>query len=604
MKKKLYILLVVCGGAGLPSFLLPNNNPRQQLAAWYSLQFRQLNGHLQQLQNAVYTNQPLILIRANFKQARLDYKRLEWILAYYFEGDLNCFNGPATPFIEEEDPSAHQEPQGFQMIESFIYPDYQVPDKQALLGYINKMRIIAEGLGNNPGLFKPDAFIPDAFIEELYRILALGITGFDSPLAHFSLQEAHAALGSLLYAATLYKEDWQAADASAYQRLLTKIHAATGYISQHTNFERFNRMEFIVKFLNPLCEAMGRIKNKGRYPNNTARYSLIKKNGSLFTPENLDRSRYKYDDTLNLPAIELGRQLFYEPLLSVNNNRSCAGCHRPEKAFTDGLPKALQLDEHSSLPRNTPTLWNAALQMNLFYDSRQTKMEDLVLEVLANEKEMNSGAAASVHKLRENSHYRTAFRLAYADTAIQVKNIANAIARYLQTLVSYNARFDKYMRGKQAVLDTTEINGFNLFAGKARCATCHYIPLFNGSKPPLYYYQESEVIGVPATADTVSPAADADPGRVKILALAFFDHSFKTPGLRNIALTAPYMHNGVYQTLEEVIDFYDRGGGQGTGVTTPYQTLPPTRLNLSKTEKMELKAFLLTLTDTATAVHY
>jgi cytochrome c peroxidase len=602
MKKKLYTLLIVCCSAGLPSFLLPNNTPQQQLAAWYSQQFSLLNQRLQQLQNAVHSNQPASVIRADFMQARLAYKRLEWILAYYFEGDLNRFNGAATPFIEEEDPSAYQEPQGFQMIESFIYPTYQINNKQALLGYITKLRVISTGLGNNPALFKPDAFIPDALMEELYRILALGITGFDSPLAKHSLEEADAALGSVLFAATVYRQHWHAIDARAYQNFITTLRAGTRYIRQHNNFERFNRMEFIVSFMNPICEAIGTIKTKGNYPGNAARYSLIKKNGSLFRQQSLDGSLYTYDDTLNIPAIELGRQLFYEPLLSVNNKRSCAGCHRPEKAFTDGLPKAMQLDEHSSLPRNTPTLWNAALQMNLFYDSRQTRMEDVVLEVLANEKEMNSGAGATVQKLRNNIQYKTAFVQAYGDTAIQVKNIANAIARYLQTLVSYNAGFDKYMRGQPTAMDATEINGFNLFAGKARCATCHYIPLFNGSKPPLYYYQESEVIGVPATPDIVSPAADPDAGRIIILPLPFFDHSFKTPGLRNIALTAPYMHNGAYQTLEQVIDFYDRGGGQGMGVQTPYQTLPANKLHLSPTEKIQLKAFLLALTDTSSAV--
>ena len=147
-------------------------------------------------------------------------------------------------------------------------------------------------------------------------------------------------------------------------------------------------------------------------------------------------------------------------------------------------------------------------------------------------------------------------------------------------------------------MNAAEINGFNLFMGKAKCATCHYVPLFNGSKPPTYYYQESEVIGVPATADTLHPLLDSDSGRIHTLNLDFFNHAFKTPTLRNIALTAPYMHNGVYKTLEEVIDFYDKGGGQGLGLSLPNQTLPADKLQLTKTEKKNLKAFLLTLTDT------
>jgi len=287
--------------------------------------------------------------------------------------------------------------------------------------------------------------------------------------------------------------------------------------------------------------------------------------------------------------------------LSVNGRRSCAGCHQPAKAFTDGLPKAMQLDEHSTLPRNTPTLWNAALQKNLFYDSRQTSLDHLVMEVLGNDQEMNKGAVNAIEKIKKQNEYLLLYRKAYpfADSTITDKKIVNALAMYVRTLVSYNSRFDNYMRGQANKMTSVEINGFNLFMGKAKCGTCHYAPLFNGTKPPVYYYQESEVLGVPASADTLHPVIDNDPGRITILHLDFFDHAFKTPTLRNIALTAPYMHNGIYKTLEEVIDFYNRGGGQGLGLAVPNQTLPPDKLGLTTTEKTALKAFLLTLTDTS-----
>ncbi len=175
--------------------------------------------------------------------------------------------------------------------------------------------------------------------------------------------------------------------------------------------------------------------------------------------------------------------------------------------------------------------------------------------------------------------------------------IANAIAMYVRTLVSYNARFDQYMRGDRQKMSPEEIKGFNLFMGKAKCATCHYVPLFNGSKPPNYYYQESEVIGVPGTADLLHPVADTDPGRYAILPKDFLKNAFKTPTLRNIALTAPYMHNGVFKTLEEVVEFYNKGGGAGIGLEVPNQTLPVKPLGLTAIEKKQLIAFLHTLTD-------
>jgi cytochrome c peroxidase len=240
----------------------------------------------------------------------------------------------------------------------------------------------------------------------------------------------------------------------------------------------------------------------------------------------------------------------------------------------------------------------------LFYDSRHVMLEDVVMEVLGNEKEMNSGAKAAVKNLQAVPGYSQLFKQAYgeADTTITEKNAANAIAAYIRTLISYNSRFDKYMRGEKDKMSATEIKGFNLFMGKAKCGTCHYTPLFNGSKPPTYYYQESEVLGVPATTDTLHPVLDSDPGRMHTLKFDFFNHAFKTPTLRNIALTAPYMHNGVYKTLEEVIDFYNKGGGQGLGLTVPNQTLPADKLLLTVNEKKQLKSFLLTLTDT-TSLH-
>lgn len=602
MKKKIFILLIVCSFCCFSSFLTQKHStPAEELRTFYTAQLLRLSQNLSSLKHAVAAGSSTRLMQDLFLQARLNYKQLELILSYYFEADVNKFNGLAVNFVEEEDPAAYQEPQGFQSIETLLYPAYDEKNKAQLLLYIDKLGLIANGLGNNPSLFEPGNFIPDAIMEELYRITSLGITGFDSPLATLSLPETKSALGSIGFIAAIYKEEWETVLPGVYQRINHLLQGSMAYISSNNNFNHFNRLAFITQYLTPLCGVVGRLKTKGHYTENPVHYSLIKKTGSLFSEKSLNRYRYLYDDTVNGSRAALGKKLFYEPLLSAGNQRSCAGCHQPEKAFTDGLPKALQLDGHSILPRNTPALWNTALQMNMFYDSRHTRLEDVVLEVLGNEKEMNSGAGEAVKKIQQSGKYNQLFQQVYgsADTVITAKNLANAIAGFLQTLTSYNAPFDQYMRGKKNSMNQEAINGFNLFAGKAKCATCHYIPLFNGSKPPLYYYQESEVIGVPATADTTHPALDDDPGRGQNLPFHFLLHAFKTPTLRNIALTAPYMHNGVYASLEDVINFYDRGGGHGLGLTVPNQTLPSEKLGLTPTEKKQLKSFLLTLTDTS-----
>ncbi len=210
-------------------------------------------------------------------------------------------------------------------------------------------------------------------------------------------------------------------------------------------------MEFIVKYLNPLCDAFGAIKQKGNYRENPLHYNLIKKTGNPFIEKSLDRNRYLYDDNPNGARIVLGKKLFYEPLLSVNGKRSCAGCHQPGKAFTDGLAKALQLDEPQHTAPQYTYFMECFATMNLFYDSRHVKLDDVVLEVLGNEKEMNSGATEAIKKLQHSDDYRNLFKQAFAgaDTLISEKNVASAIAAYVRKLISYNSRFDQYMRGQK-----------------------------------------------------------------------------------------------------------------------------------------------------------
>ena len=604
MKSTCCILILIACCFSLAAFVgREHNSPNEKIIDYYKTRFGHLQKTLSTLRTTVETGGDSTIVREQFLQARLAYKQLELILEYYFEGDAKYFNGLAVDFVEEEDPTAHQEPQGLQVIETFLYPVYHPDKKIDLLAYIKNLEIVANGLGNNYALFVPGEYVPDAIMEELYRILALGITGFDSPLAKLSLTETNSALSSIQSILELYREQWQPLQPAAYRAALLLLRQAQRYAKTHPGFDNFNRMEFILSFLNPLCEAIARIKAATGNKENPLHYCLIKKRGSLFKKNSLDINRYGYGDSINKDRVALGKKLFYEPLLSANGKRSCASCHQPGKAFTDGIPRALQIDGHSTLPRNTPVLWNASLQMNLFYDSRHMLLQDVVLEVLANEKEMNSSTMEAIKKIQHSVTYQHMFKQAYDRTASSIteKNIADAIAIYLRTLISYNSRFDKYMRGEKDKLTPNEIKGFNLFMGKAACGTCHYAPLFNGSKPPTYYYQESEVLGVPASTDTVHPQLDEDSGRMIFLKKDFLVHAFKTPTLRNIALTAPYMHNGVYKTLEEVIDFYNRGGGRGLGLPVPNQTLAAGKLQLTPKEKWQLKAFLLTLTDTSGA---
>jgi cytochrome c peroxidase len=303
---------------------------------------------------------------------------------------------------------------------------------------------------------------------------------------------------------------------------------------------------------------------------------------------------------LTAAKAELGRMLFFDPVLSGNGSRSCASCHKPAKAFSDGQSKSLAFDFKGAVSRNAPTVINAGLQRGSFHDLRVTFLEDQATDVLTNASEMHGSLQKAVHLFKQSAEYTGLFNKAFPEdsAAISEQNLKISIASYVRSLTSMNARFDAYIRGDTTRFTALEKQGFNVFMGKAKCATCHFIPLFNGTVPPDFEKTEAEILGVPATKDTLHPQLDPDLGKFALYNKTLHKFAFKTPTLRNVALTAPYMHNGVYETLEEVVEFYNKGGGTGLGLEVPTQTLPADKLNLTSREKAALVAFMQTLTDT------
>jgi cytochrome c peroxidase len=227
-------------------------------------------------------------------------------------------------------------------------------------------------------------------------------------------------------------------------------------------------------------------------------------------------------------------------------------------------------------------------------------LEHQVGDVVHNVKEMNGSMQRFSDLLAGQHQYAALFREAYPDEKNPFLEmlIANAISSYMRSLVSLNSRFDQFMRGNDTKLTKVEQQGFNLFMGKAKCGTCHFMPVFNGLVPPVFTETESEVLGVPARKKG-KPVIDEDLGKYNFTQAIIHKHAFKTPTLRNVALTAPYMHNGVFRTLEEVVDFYNKGGGAGLGIDLDNQTLPADKLNLSRREQKAIVTFLKTLTDTS-----
>jgi cytochrome c peroxidase len=209
-----------------------------------------------------------------------------------------------------------------------------------------------------------------------------------------------------------------------------------------------------------------------------------------------------------------------------------------------------------------------------------------------------------LERLRHSTEYRQLFTRAFprdGDDAVNQANIGRSIAAYLASLVRWNSIVDRYLRGERVTLSADVRRGFNLFMGNAACATCHFPPTFAGYVPPLFLSSESEILAVPSAPDTALATLDADVGRAGGILrehVAIYRNSFKTPTIRNVALTAPYMHNGVYPTLQDVLKFYDLGGGSGIGIDHPYQTLAADRLEFSTRDYDDLIAFMRALTDT------
>lgn len=537
-----------------------------------------------------------------FKNARLAYKRTEFLTEYYTPLTAKAINGAPIPSMDDNDQHRIDLPEGFQVVEPLLFPAYDTVNKTELLKQLDIMipsfkRL--QQLTENQEL--ADAQVFDAMRLEVFRIITQGITGFDAAIAQNSMAEAAASLQTLHDVMAIYKDVISEKDKGLYRDVQSLIEHNQDYLTRSPGFNSFNRMAYIKQFANPLSAKILSTSQLLGIDKFIELRALKANAKTLFDNGAFDANYYtaSYDDHSNSYKVALGKKLFYDPVLSGTGVRSCATCHQPEKAFTDGMIKSSSIDGKSHTKRNTPTLLNAGLQPALFYDNRVAYLEDQATDVINNKDEMHGSLPVAVAKLDKDSTYTYLFKKAYpkAPKAVNEYNLRNALGSYIRSLTSLNSPFDQYMRGNTNKLTASEVNGFNLFMGKAKCATCHFMPLFNGTVPPDFRAIETEVIGVPAVAD--KKGIDSDKGKYELRKLALYKFAFRTPTVRNIALTAPYMHNGVFNTLEQVVDFYNKGGGLSAGADLPNLTLPFDKLNLTPAEEEDVVAFLKTLSDTS-----
>lgn len=595
--RKTKVSLVLALGIIVLSFSCQNKeSPEAHIAHVLEQKIKDFIEAKEQLLNAVKNNNSQQKLQRLFLNARLAYKETEWATEYFAPLEAAKINGAPVPEIEVGDnpggPPVVTQPKGLQIIEAILFPQYDTTNKEKLerelVDLSDPCSKIQNRLANVPIL---NWQIFDATKLEVFRIMTLGITGFDAPVSLNSIDEAKASLLGV-----------QNAIASCQQndsvKLLQTIDSATQYLEKESQgFNGFDRVRFIVDYLNPLSTQIDQLQTALHFVSVRYNRLLNQDAHTMFDTNAFNVNQYvaSFDDTMTSSKVALGKALFYDPVLSENNVRSCASCHQPDKAFTDGLVRNSVFNSQKLLPRNTPTLINAALQPALFYDSRSTTVEDQAQKVIANKDEMHGNLEKSVSKLYKNPQYKVLFANAFPDSkSISSAEIQNALGSYVRSLVQLNSRFDDYMRGNRSAMTNNELHGFNLFMGKAKCGTCHYAPIFNGNVPPRFTKIESEIIGVPQSTQASSPI-DPDLGRYSEMKDDFYKYAFKTPTLRNVARTAPYMHNGVFKTLEEVMDFYNKGGGRGRGIYLDNQTLPFEKLNLTPSEIKDIIAFMKSL---------
>jgi cytochrome c peroxidase len=607
MKKPLPLLLIVSsllflGFIALRFLGQPQLSPTEQVKIIHTENLMALSAEVAQLKESIIQNTSEKNIQTHFKKARLAYKKVEWLAEYYNPSTAKSINGAPIPEVEIYDGQIVVEPLGLQVLEEYLFPVYQKQHKEEVLTLLRALEASVTRLKSVWETTEiTDSHVWDAMRYECWRMETLGLAGFDTPGCLNAMPEAKVVLETLQKMAEIYLKKSQNKE---QRELLTKHFTKTiQYLDTHTDFLKFNVLDFLTDYLNPLTTQLHTTQatlaipffEKELRPLKAAAKTLFEKNA--FNPNYY--APY-HDNHLTQKRAELGEMLFYESKLSGDNQRNCATCHLPEKAFTDGLKTALAMDGRKKLARNTPTLLNAAFQRGLFYDLRVMFLEDQAKDVLTNPDEMHGDLKVAVTKLKNTANYPTLFAQAFAKDKepLNEQNLKIALASYTRSLTSLDSRFDKYMRGDKTQLNTSEKKGFNIYMTKGKCGTCHFMPLFNGTVPPVFDNTEAEIIGVPEKPATKNAKLDADLGKYHVYKVDLHKHAFKTPTLRNIELTQPYMHNGVYDDLEQVIEFYNLGGGKGIGIDLPNQTLPEDKLDLTPQEQKDLIAFLKSLTDT------
>jgi len=292
-------------------------------------------------------------------------------------------------------------------------------------------------------------------------------------------------------------------------------------------------------------------------------------------PLGLPPLQWPRDNPYSAAKVELGRYLYFDRRLSADDTVSCASCHAPQFGFTDGAPVSTGIRAQKG-GRSAPTVINRAYSLAQFWDGRAGTLEEQAKGPMANPIEMGNTHEAVVSRLKTIAGYRPLFAKAFGGEEIDIDRVAQAIASFERTVLSGNAPYDRYKAGNRAAMSGASVRGMKVFFDKAQCDRCH-----EGSNFTLNAYAN---IGIGADKP------DPDVGRFAVTKDPKDWGAFKTPTLREIEHTAPYMHDGGLKTLDEVVEYYNKGGNPNRNLDQNIK-----KLNLTEGEKKDLVEFLKAL---------
>ncbi|WP_462254175.1 cytochrome-c peroxidase [Ferruginibacter sp.] len=548
-------------------------------------------------------------IRKQIALARTSLKGIDFWLRYLDPIAYKKINGPLPVEWETEVFEKFEKPykrEGAGLTLAALYLDEKNAEKDSLLNLVASsitatQTFMADSvtgqLQNHHHFFLANRLF-------LLNLAAIYTTGFECPDTTAIIPELHSMLIDVKKIYSSFNESFPATPVA--ENFLTLYNNTISFVNkQPLTYSKFDHFIFIRDYVNPLFKMNQQFINQYRvFTKSYVDYSLNNSSESIFNKhlyfgQNTKGIFLRVNGEKELKEIErIGKLLFYDPLLSGNNKRSCNSCHKSAEYFTDTAgTTSFQYDGKNYLSRNSPSLINATYNHLLMLDGKHISMQNQAKDVITNALELGSNENELVQKVLSCNEYKKAFKtfLKYTpqEKEITLEHIVSAITMYYSKFSNYYAPFDDAMNTNKEI-EVPVKEGFNLFMSKAQCGTCHFVPQFNGVKPP-YISSEFEVLGVPA--DTAFIKLSIDKGRYDVNPAGEMLNAFRTGSIRNAAYTKPYMHNGVFNTLQQVIDFYDAGGGAGKGLKINNQTLSADSLKLTADEKKNLIVFIRSLNE-------